>query len=814
MAYTKGTTIKDNPGELSMEQNRRRIEEFCKNVKENEDFDVKRFAEHYDISDDELARLMEFVDMTQLEFEQNPYSKTDLTDRPNVFKPYPTKKGETVEFAGVKLTCLKDGGKIKCESDYLGTFEYDPKEFSVMTKKIQEEDGTVSELPVFIYDGQGDAYQGYEGIGSWIKKTDLAIIRESRKIKIPDGVKTLDYTFANCNNITIVPEIPSSVESMHCTFENCKNIITLGDYSEGGWFAANVVDKIQYYSNHCVILPDGLIDMSGAFKNCEHIKGEFVRASDVLDPDNVTSDSHLPEGLVNICEAWCGCEAMDGCIDKKEVPVYKLPVFGEAYTPYLPKEYSKDYMANISNDSFKHPDYVKRSIEERAAKNDDAISNGRVNGKLKDSQDSLDENERTILGNSKIMSAIQHSSDDVKNGVEIDTNGNLSVNTFRDENGEKRYTDETIKIGTIVALPDKKFESGRFGLAAAGAVIVGGITSKASGKKTIGLLAGIAACYLLYRNMDSIANFTAKHLPDGKAKDLVQKYADSLYENQVAKITEHNNEVRKNNAYYSDAYNVAKYQHESIIKDMAVTACDHSAYKDISEYMSKSAQKSHDRQVFVAAAIDGNSTAAYASDAVRVSLDEIEKEWAENKNMTPDARNAEMRKYYTTLLKGIEAYSKNGYVSMTDTAINNTSAIDQLNNMGVRMVNRATVSEIMQSLKDMDAQYSFMDDATWSEIQKLNIQGVDMGNIRNYDSNYMAQGIAEDDSKRPDLINKFEEEKAGKSEQPEQFGQSESNQTERSVPTEQSVQRGTEFPEFDQDTDEHETGAEADSPSV
>ena len=313
-------------------------------------------------------------------------------------------------------------------------------------------------------------------------------------------------------------------------------------------------------------------------------------------------------------------------------------------------------------------------------------------------------------------------------------------------------------VSGIQAAPKKKAEIGRFLVASAGGLAIYGLSSKISDNGALGFLCGAIACYALYKNMDSIADFTIRHLPDGMAKNVVKKFSDSFYENQVKNVMAMNNERYQNHVYYDKSADLAKNQKDAIFRAMSTAVGGASNETSVNTVMAESAKESHDDQVFIAIAIGGDRCTNYARNAVKVSLDGVEKSWEYGTdNISPDERNANMRSYYVTLLKGIESYGKSGYASVS----NNMSTDDQLNNMGVRMVNRATVSEIMQSLKDMDEQYSFMDEATWNEIRALDIKGVDMNNIRNYDNNYMAQGAAEDKAARSGIVAKFKAERTG-----------------------------------------------------
>lgn len=182
----------------------------------------------------------------------------------------------------------------ECQSPYLGNFEYDPNQFTIGYKDV----GT-DKLPVFAYTGDlqhdwqhGDrspaqlAMNGEEGYmeafgsnaagfgNAAINAVDfLGIIPDNpipnengwtraQQVEIPQGVKILDYTFENNQELQLIPGIPDSVESMHCAFKGCERL-------HGG--------SDEFMKDGTWVFPDNMTDISYAFQDCKNLTGYELR---------------------------------------------------------------------------------------------------------------------------------------------------------------------------------------------------------------------------------------------------------------------------------------------------------------------------------------------------------------------------------------------------------------------------------------------------------------------------------------------------------------------------------------------------------
>lgn len=119
-------------------------------------------------------------------------------------------QSKDVEELGGTITGTKDG-KIKYEGE-LGSFTYNPDEWALATKEVEDDaSGVTTTIPVLRYIAEDNASK--EGDQVW-----------GGNITIPDGLKSLDYSFENNKALETIPKIPDSVESAHAAFKNCTKV--------------------------------------------------------------------------------------------------------------------------------------------------------------------------------------------------------------------------------------------------------------------------------------------------------------------------------------------------------------------------------------------------------------------------------------------------------------------------------------------------------------------------------------------------------------------------------------------------------------
>ena len=195
----------------------------------------------------------------------------------------------------------KDGKQMMyCQSPYLGDFSYDGNQFGIGYKELPD-----GQLPIFKYVGDVQADWQHSGkspaamvgdrpvdeIGQAFG-SNLAVLgnkaingldflgiipddpiatgdgyTRNEQVKIPEGVKRLDYTFEGNDQIQLVPGIPASVESMHCAFKDCSQLHDL---------------SAQFTQSDRWEIPPTVKDATYAFTGCTELRnhGFTISATD------------------------------------------------------------------------------------------------------------------------------------------------------------------------------------------------------------------------------------------------------------------------------------------------------------------------------------------------------------------------------------------------------------------------------------------------------------------------------------------------------------------------------------------------------
>lgn len=706
---------------------------------------TKRMAEVMGL-DEQL--IIDDLNMTPLEKEQNPYMKTDLSDDRTIRKSGDGRRLDdpidgTATIMGCKITVKeKDKGKIvRIKSDYLGDFEYDPSQFALGYKEL--EDG--SQLPVLEYIGDGD------GAGSNFEAFGVTLYMDGSDIKIPDGLKRMDYMFADNDKLKYVPPIPSSVVSMHYAFAECDNLkysVTPTREYNVPWSADLLPEAKDVMLGHTIVLPDGLEDMSGAFKNCKSLTSGFCTASDVGtdgsipigDVDNPIIDIPLngvitdrpnlglPSSVVNIQGAFEGCESLDSetILSRAQEWRYgrgenysEFPKYGGDITPYLTSEFAKNALNKITDEKAKsYADSVKFIV------NDEGMIDPEMYEKAKEAGVVFDE---SLLGKSraatreKFLEGIHDGN--VATDPEIASGGQRSNNYYYDAACDDIKDDVT---GLVVSDAKPGLTSWLERLAVDGAVGLGiaGVANKVTGSGLLGLATGVVGAAALDHldvipeSISPVVCWTRDLLPDGKVKDLLSDFADKLsgskIQGQLDGLTAENVAATHQNRRLQYSIQGIKGVYE--LADVEKAMYNNAEYCGVNLNLKATAD--------VAMQSGEHQATAGAREVVAVSLASMEDTWSRSKD--PEG----MRDYYVDVMSALEAYNKgalSGISKLENEDYRDTSK------QGLTMLNRAYVDEVMTSLKEMDGKYHFMDDAAWSKISGMSISGVDISNARNYD---------------------------------------------------------------------------------
>ena len=320
--------------------------------------------------------ILTYVHMTNLEREESPYYKSDLSDVKVTGTDYTVEPGSSVEVAGCTITATKyEGDAVKdtknvfglealkaaakrqaesdeswldyaweffggksdsahvkdsdwmpeertlyhCSSPYLGEFDYDPTMYRIGYKEIPEKDGSVSQLPVLQYIGPN-------------LSTTTGIVLDNTG----ESATSID---ANWDMI-----LDAQTISKNLVPEGCK-ILDYTYQSGNGTHGFN----IEYVPE----IPEGVTSMNCTFKGCNSLKILPLFENDGFDDnwlqrvtDTTTAGNYnlfknenrvvsLPSTLECASSAFKGCNGMGGA-------------FVSTNPEYV--EYQKQFLKDVSED--------------------------------------------------------------------------------------------------------------------------------------------------------------------------------------------------------------------------------------------------------------------------------------------------------------------------------------------------------------------------------------------------------------------------------------------------------------------------------
>lgn len=682
--------------------------------------------------------IIDDLNMTELEKQQNPYTKTDLSKQDTVLYNEDGTRlddvghGNTVNIMGCEVSAsnsvISSGifgwrkeytSVVHVKSDYLGEFDYDSKEFALGYKEL--EDG--SKLPVLKYIGGRDGANA-AGIAGF----DLAMIGSD--IGIPDGLKSMDYMFTGDDHLKYVPPIPDSVTSMHYAFADCSALEFSTDCSDlpDGFlnFTPSWTAELDGYT---VRLPDGLEDMSGAFKNCDKLNVTFAADSSTEGAFGGDYGGILPSSIVNLQEAFEGCERLE-----KQSFMSKLaggavyPQYGSNITPYLTSHYAKDALNKITNEDAKeYADSREYIVDEEGNVDEDKLNEAEESGQSVD---------REKLNKTRIRSRAK-TLEDIYEG-KVDNDSELSSGGARSNNYYYNAAEDGIDDDLTGLMVSDKKPSGlgsiwqRAAIDGAAGLGIAGLINKVTGSGLLSTIAGVGGAValdyfdILPESLLPIMNWTKDKLPEGSWKDKMTDLIDTMTGSTI-------NEQKENLTMENVA---ATYQNRRLQRSIwglkgayELEGVDESMYNN-AEYcaLNLNFKATADKALKdgEAAATDG------ARMVVRETVTSMEEMWKAKEAGGEDmsTHKAAMQDYYLELMEALESYNKgakHGMVQMTD------GAYKKVSEQGLDMLNRAYTSEVLDSLREMDAKYGFMDEAAWNKISSMGISGVDIRNIRSFD---------------------------------------------------------------------------------
>lgn len=653
------------------------------------------------------SKLTEVFEMSNLEKEQNPYLKSDLSELETKIKDADGKRLDDIADGG--SVAISDGtlsknedGTIHCKSEYLGEFDYNPDEFAYGYKEITEADGSVSQLPVLQYIGDSEGANRKWGfvydVDRWTGGSGYDLY--SSTITIPEGLKSGDYMFANNTKLVMPPRLPDSLKSAHCMFANCTSI----EYHP---HAAKDGECPLTNGGGAVYFPEGLEDMSGMYKNCKTMQGDF---------------GELPKSVVNISECWEGCEEMGtngtGVFFWYQ---FKIPEFGGMKNPYLAYAFSKDALNDISSEKVKevadNAEYIVDKEGQINSKYKEDVDAGKADGSIDDDK----------LDTTQAQAALDRQ-EDVRTGavqseVELASNGSRSLNKVYNASTNGYEYDETGELKS-----DAKGANSWQRYVIDGVVGLGafGLSKKLTGSTLVGAVIGVGSAValdatdILPESFAPILTWTADLLPEGGAKDKLLEWADKVSGSTISDQKEQ---------LTPEA--VAGMHQEMRLED-GMSYVRSVEFQDISVAMKNNGYAAAENMALWSTAHKGEDSANTVQSMIAECTKAMEDQWASEMTdgVPSDEQKERMKSYYDKMFSALNEYNTGAKEGIKDTFGNNEVRAE-LSQYGLNAVNRAYVGSLMDSLNRMNEQYQLYTAEELKQLQgKYSIDGI--GDISMY----------------------------------------------------------------------------------
>lgn len=672
--------------------------------------------------------------------------------------------GKTKEVAdlGGKITG-KGGGKVKYEGD-LGTFEYDSSEWALGTKTVTDAaSGVSTKIPILRYIDKDN---------SWTSGDQVY----GGNITIPEGLKSLDYSFDGNKDLETVPKIPDSVETAHAAFKGCTKIeraaknAKTGEHSSVGEVAAGVGTSIGGAAvagaMACSVVP-GAGTLVGAVAGTAVGVGSAVAsvggavfASKKAKEDGKGGTWEMPAGLKDATEMFSGCTNLTEAYGKAGE---NLQVTRGMY--YNTEKLGTDETANKFG-SEAVTDLTESNVSKTAAQGMYTGSNNEIMPDLEgdyskyydedtDTLNRTDVDTKTKKEVSEVNKSLKEF--DAVNGVESNdmtaqTDGLASSGSVKTKHGTKKTTD-------IKEQNEKSSEFGDAGnLLDRGAVSLGEfwLLKKVTGNTLIAGVAtfGLQAIGILPKSMkpvlDAVTGFVGKDSTVGKA---LTNISDKLGNDEASsknktKSEKHLSEAdQKQDAKEKDKSDKTRSTVDERVKsDMTSvkTAASSDKALNIDKSMSANGKKIVNDGVLLTAANKGATDTEITDiqtmmNTSAAALEEKAQKMADSSDKLSSKDKKALSEQCMAVMKGLDAYD-NSAVSEIEKkyGVNTENSKKATDGLG-KVMSSATLPFI-DAIKDMDSKYDFLSDKDKKSLSKMEITGV-----TNYDEYQVGDMAAEND---------------------------------------------------------------------
>lgn len=676
--------------------------------------------------------------------------------------------GKTKEVAdlGGKITG-KGGGKVKYEGD-LGTFEYDSSEWALGTKTVTDAaSGVSTKIPILRYIDKDNSWtpgdQVYGG-----------------NITIPEGLKSLDYSFDGNKDLETVPKIPDSVETAHAAFKGCTKIERAAKNAKTGEHSSTSEMKTGAAVGSGVGVVGGLVAgfKIGATAGTAVTPGAGTAIGGVIgavsgvvagtvggavagsDTDGKGGTWEMPSGLKDATEMFSGCTNLTEAYGKAGE---NLQVTRGMY--YNTEKLGTDETANKFG-SEAVTDLTESNVSKTAAQEMYTGSNNDIMPDLEGNYSKYYDEDTDTLNRSDVdaktkkeVSEVNKSLNefDAVNGVESNdmtaqTDGLASRGSVKTKHGTKKTTD-------IKEQNEKSSEFGDAGnLLDRGAVSLGEfwLLKKVTGNTLIAGVAtfGLQAVGILPKSMKPILNavtgFVGKDSTVGKA---LTNISDKLGNDEASsknktKSEKHLSEAdQKQDAKEKDKSDKTRSTVDERVKsDMSSvkTAASSDKALNIDKSMSANGKKIVNDGVLLTAANKGATDTEITDiqtmmNTSAAALEEKAQKMADSSDKLSSKDKKALSEQCMAVMKGLDAYDNSAISEIEKKyGVNTENSKKATDGLG-KVMSSATLPFI-DAIKDMDNKYDFLSDKDKKSLSKMEITGV-----TNYDEYQVGDMAAEND---------------------------------------------------------------------
>lgn len=596
-------------------------------------------------------------------------------------------------------------------------------------------------------------------------------------VYVPEGLKVMDYMFEGRSKLEHFPDhIPESVTSMHAAFKGCSSMTV--DYRG---YQDQVIDlpsgitdlslcfkdcgslQCEFHSDGERQLPKNVVNITEMLTECESVSNGVAVA-------NARPNGHRNLGISR--HPWK--LTSDSAVMSIGKVDYRLPHVGSEYTPYLSAALARDWLAGISGKE------DQEAIKQYADNIEYVVDyTGAINDKFKEQAKSLDQKKldevqtaATVYyqGDSHLGSIMSH--------AELASGGARSDNKIMNEDGSFSYDLTGLKNSFQAETDGDSFlmKLAMYGGTAAAGAVVTDLTSRLLTKNKVhnaylNLAGGVvstvamqAAFPKLYESAYPILTTIRDHIPDaGVFSSIKNGLTDYINEHYSSKIVNEKVKARNDMWDKADSYDMAvaylagkdpngdnlMYANDGVrpatspLTDIFDRTYNMAyMWDDVSEcdaLMKTSAASCADTDTFLVLSTyvdDETNTfrdlSTPVTESIKTGTDKIEEFWkachekvvsGETTDWDDDMIREDMRTFYKFMLHSISTYDDAASVSINEHYGIDTQSC-RLAKEGLGMVNGAYMETLMQSMKEMESEFHFMNDEMQDAIADTHLTGV------------------------------------------------------------------------------------------